>query len=142
MAMFDFNVILGVDNFLSALACVTELCAVVRLRFKLPKLHRPYKVGLSDRGLVALMVLPFCIGSFVMVNEFTKSRLSVALNVVALGCGLLYHRQLRHSPSYILSPMSDKIALPLGPETPASRAGTPTQALLAYASPRVLYTAS
>lgn len=138
MAMFDFNVILGVDNFLSSLACVTELSAVVRLRFKLPDLYRPYKVGLSDRGLLAMMVLPFCIGSFVMVNEFTKSRLSVILNLIALGCGLLYHRQLRHSPSYIFSPMSDKIQLPVGPGTPA----TDSQALLEYASPRVLYTTS
>ena len=42
MAMFDFNVILGVDNILSALAYLTELCAVVRLRFTMPELDRPY----------------------------------------------------------------------------------------------------
>ena len=63
----------------------------------------PSIVNLSDRGLLATMVIPFCIGSFVLVNEFTKSKLSMALNVVALGCGLLYHRLLRKSPTYVYS---------------------------------------
>jgi amino acid transporter len=106
MALFDFNVILGVDNFLSSLACVTELCAVVRLRWKLPKLERPYKVNLTDRGLFCAMIIPLSLGTFVMVNEFTKSKLSVCLNLIALTCGLIYHRFLRSSPSYVYSPMS------------------------------------
>uniref|UniRef100_K3W970 Amino acid permease/ SLC12A domain-containing protein n=1 Tax=Globisporangium ultimum (strain ATCC 200006 / CBS 805.95 / DAOM BR144) TaxID=431595 RepID=K3W970_GLOUD len=139
MAMFDFNVILGVDNFLSSLACVTELCAVVRLRFKAPDLERPYKVSLSDRGLFAMMVVPFCIGSFVMINEFTKSKLSVALNVIALGCGALYHRQLRHSPSYIYS--TGKVQLTeLGLLSPEFVVASPTQFLLQADAPKPVYT--
>lgn len=121
MAMFDFNVIVGVDNFLSSLACVTELCAVVRLRFTLPELERPYKVGLSDRHLLLVMILPFCIGSFVMINEFTKSRLSMILNCIALLCGILSRKVLRQSQQKQLSPRASKIltqGFPLVIDTP------------------------
>ncbi|DAZ95092.1 TPA: hypothetical protein N0F65_001694 [Lagenidium giganteum] len=97
MAMFDFNVILGVDNFLSSLSCVTELCAVVRLRFKLPDLVRPYKVNVSDRALLVIMIIPFCLGTFVMINEFTKSSLSMILNTLAIIGGVLSYYVLRHS---------------------------------------------
>ncbi|TMW59722.1 hypothetical protein Poli38472_004791 [Pythium oligandrum] len=149
MALFDFNVILGVDNFLSALACVTELCAVVRLRFKLPDLERPYKVNLSDRGLMAVMVLPLCIGTFVMLNEFTKSRLSMILNLCAVGAGVIYHRILRRrrEKKYLFSPRASKIftegfAFPL--DTPVHlTSGTPKQPLLDdsdAATPRTAYT--
>lgn len=109
MAMFDFNVILGVDNFLSCLACVTELCAVVRLRYKLPHLDRPYKVNVSDHALAAIMILPFAIGSFVLVNEFTKSRLSMTLNLVALAGGVFYKWMLQRSRRHVLSPRIEGI---------------------------------
>ncbi|RLN54992.1 hypothetical protein BBJ28_00023060, partial [Nothophytophthora sp. Chile5] len=121
MALFDFNVILGVDNFLSSLACVTELCAVVRLRFTMPTLPRPYKVSLSDRALLLVMVGPFAIGSFVLLNEFTKSPLSMALNVAALASGLLCHRLLlRKAPASVYSPLAAAIQLELGTPAPGA----------------------
>jgi amino acid transporter len=139
MALFDFNVILGVDNFLSALACVTELSAVVRLRFTDPQLDRPYKVNLSDKGLFALMVAPFCIGSFVVINEFTKTRLSMTLNILALLGGVVYHRILRRSQQRLLSPRASKIftqGLPLLLETPLGLSVPPhKQPLLSANSP-------
>lgn len=109
MALFDFNVILGVDNFLSAIACVTELSAVVRLRFILPDLERPYKINLSDKALVAVMATPFIIGSFVAINEFTKSGLGMLLNIIALAGGEVYHRLLRNSQRRQMSPRASKM---------------------------------
>ncbi|KAJ0400563.1 hypothetical protein ATCC90586_007306 [Pythium insidiosum] len=142
MALFDFDVILGVDNFLSALTCVTELSAVVRLRFTLPDLERPYKVNLSDRGLFAVMVMPFCIGTFVILNEFFKSRVSMSLNILALIGGLLSRRLLRRSKEYLFSPRASKMlsqGFHLAMDTPV---GPPTiavhQPLLSEADPAAL----
>lgn len=112
--MFDFNVILGVDNFLSALACVTELAAVARLRFSMPKLERPYRVAVSDRGLVLMLAVPLAVGSFVLLNEFTKSRVSMALNTAALAGGLLAHRLLRRSASYRAVKLAARLELERG----------------------------
>lgn len=138
MAMFDFNVILGVDNFLSALACVTELAAVARLRFKLPRLDRPYKVAVSNRGLVLMLAMPLFIVSFVLVNEFTKSHVSLALNMVALAGGLVAHRLLRRSASYRAVKLAARLELERGdygsstPSTPMlTSIVTPEQLLLA-----------
>lgn len=141
MALFDFNVILGVDNFLSALACVTELAAVARLRYKLPQLERPYKVAVSDRGLVLLLAVPLGVGSFVLVNELTKSRVSLALNALALAGGLLAHRLLRRSASYRAVKLAARLELERGdygsatPSTPMlTSIVTPEQPLLLAAS--------
>ncbi|KAF4317753.1 hypothetical protein BBO99_00005922 [Phytophthora kernoviae] len=133
MALFDFNVILGVDNFLSSLACVTELCAVVRLRFTMPMLVRPYKVNLSDRGLLTAMALPFCIGSFVLLNELTKSTLSMSLNIIALASGLLCQQFLRNPSASIYTPLAAAIQLELG--TPAAGG---TFGLVTPGSPTIL----
>ncbi|KUF85568.1 Amino Acid-Polyamine-Organocation (APC) Family [Phytophthora nicotianae] len=122
MALFDFNVILGVDNFLSSLACVTELCAVVRLRFTMPTLVRPYKVNISDRGLLLAMAIPFSIGSFVMLNELTKSTLSLTLNLIALASGLVCQQFLHRPPASVYTPLAAAIQLELG--TPAPGGGT------------------
>ena len=43
MGLFDFDTILGVDNFLSALASLVEMCAAVKMRFSHPEIERPYK---------------------------------------------------------------------------------------------------
>lgn len=140
MGLFDFNVILGVDNFLSALACVTELAAVARLRFTLPGVERPYKVAVSDRGLSALLAVPLAVGSFVLLNEFTKSRLSMALNSVALLGGLVAHRLVRRSHSYRAMKRAARLELEQGLFSPTGAAiaapmltgvVTPEQPLLA-----------
>nr|CCA20826.1 Amino AcidPolyamineOrganocation (APC) Family putati [Albugo laibachii Nc14] len=109
MALFDFNVILGVDNFLSALSCVTEMAAIVVLRFKNPEIERPYKVNVSSISLLLIMVIPFGIGTFVLVNELVKSRLSLLLNVVAILLGFGYHRILRRSTSYVTSEQANQL---------------------------------
>lgn len=106
MALFDFNVILGVDNFLSSLACVTELCAIVRLRYTMPTLVRPYKVHLSDRKLLVVLILPFSIGVFVLLNEVTKSTLSLLLNAMALGSGFICQQFLHKSPASVYTPLA------------------------------------
>ncbi|GMF49400.1 unnamed protein product [Phytophthora fragariaefolia] len=128
MALFDFNVILGVDNFLSSLACVTELCAVVRLRFTMPTLVRPYKVNISDRELLVAMAIPFSIGSFVMLNEFTKSMLSMVLNVIALASGLICQQFLRNPPASVYTPLAAAIQLELGTPAPGGTFGVVTPA--------------
>ncbi|CEG38508.1 amino acid-polyamine-organocation family [Plasmopara halstedii] len=113
MALFDFNVILGVDNFLSSLACVTELCAVVKLRYTMPTLVRPYKVNISDRGLLMIMIVPFSIGSFVLLNELTKSTLSLLLNSIALGSGIFCQQFLHRLPAFVYTPLTAGIQLDL-----------------------------
>ncbi|KAH7460106.1 putative polyamine transporter [Phytophthora ramorum] len=133
MALFDFNVILGVDNFLSSLACVTELCAVVRLRFTMPTLVRPYKVNISDHGLLLVMALPFSIGSFVMLNELTKSTLSLMLNVIALSSGIVCQQFLRKPSASVYTPLAAAIQLELGTPAPGGTFG-----LVTPASPSVL----
>lgn len=109
MDLFDFNVILGVDNFLSALSCVTEMCAIVVLRFKHPEIERPYKVNVSSISLLVIMVIPFSIGTFVLLNELVKSRLSLLLNIVAILLGVGYHQILRRSASYVTSEQANKL---------------------------------
>ncbi|KAJ8571801.1 hypothetical protein ON010_g5033 [Phytophthora cinnamomi] len=79
MGMFDFDTILGVDNFLSALSSLVEMSAAVRMRFSHPEIERPYRVNLSDRALVVAMTLPFTLGVFIMINELTKSWTSFLL---------------------------------------------------------------
>ncbi|GMF24237.1 unnamed protein product [Phytophthora lilii] len=133
MALFDFNVILGVDNFLSSLACVTELCAVVRLRFTMPTLVRPYKVNISDHGLLTAMAIPFSIGSFVMLNELTKSTLSLVLNIIALASGIICQQFLRKPPASAYTPLAAAIRLELGTPSPGGTFG-----LVTPASPTVL----
>ncbi|CAI5739143.1 unnamed protein product [Hyaloperonospora brassicae] len=98
MGMFDFDTILGVDNFLSALSSLVEMSAAVRMRFSHPEIDRPYRVNLSDRSLVAAMVLPFTLGVFIMMNELTKSWSSFSLNVVALLIGYLAQKFVERHP--------------------------------------------
>jgi amino acid transporter len=98
MGMFDFDTILGVDNFLSALSSLVEMSAAVRMRFSHPEIERPYRVNLSDRSLVLTMMLPFTLGVFIMVNELTKSWTSFWLNVVALGFGYLVQKYIESHP--------------------------------------------
>ncbi|RHY34879.1 hypothetical protein DYB32_002407 [Aphanomyces invadans] len=43
MCLFDFDTILGVDNFCSALSSVVEIGAAVRLRYTHPEIDRPFK---------------------------------------------------------------------------------------------------
>ncbi|CAH0476912.1 unnamed protein product [Peronospora belbahrii] len=98
MGMFDFDTILGVDNFLSALSSLVEMSAAVRMRFSHPEIERPYRVNLSDRSLVVAMILPFTLGIFIIVNELTKSWTSLSLNVVALLFGYLVQKYIEQYP--------------------------------------------
>ncbi|RQM10418.1 hypothetical protein DD237_005435 [Peronospora effusa] len=98
MGMFDFDTILGVDNFLSALSSLVEMSAAVRMRFSHPEIERPYRVNLSDRSLVVAMILPFTLGIFIMVNELTKSWTSLTLNIVTLLFGYLVQKYIEQYP--------------------------------------------
>lgn len=98
MGMFDFDTILGVDNFLSALSSLVEMSAAVRMRFSHPEIERPYRVNLSDRSLVVTMMLPFTLGVFIMINELTKSWTSFLLNVVTLLFGYLVQKYIEWYP--------------------------------------------
>ena len=98
MGMFDFDTILGVDNFLSALSSLVEMSAAVRMRFSHPEIERPYRVNLSDRSLMMAMMLPFTLGIFIMVNELTKSWISLTLNVVTLLFGYLVQKYIEQYP--------------------------------------------
>ncbi|DAZ98156.1 TPA: hypothetical protein N0F65_005622 [Lagenidium giganteum] len=98
MGMFDFDTILGVDNFCSALSSLVEMCAAVKMRFSHPEIERPYKVNLSDRNLLIVMILPFCVGTFVMINELTKSWTSFILNVIVLCVGYGVQKWLASHP--------------------------------------------
>ncbi|CAI5728896.1 unnamed protein product [Peronospora destructor] len=98
MGMFDFDTILGVDNFLSGLSSLVEMSAAVRMRFSHPEIERPYRVNLSDRSLVVAMILPFTLGIFIMMNELTKSWTSLTLNVVTLLFGYLVQKYIEQYP--------------------------------------------
>ncbi|GLE09835.1 hypothetical protein PINS_up021749 [Pythium insidiosum] len=98
MGLFDFTTIVGVDNFFSALSSLVEMCAAVKMRFSHPEIERPYKVNLSDRALAIVMVLPFTVGVFIMLNELTKSTVSFALNVSALIFGYICQKWIERHP--------------------------------------------
>ncbi|KAL4088079.1 hypothetical protein PRIC1_012509 [Phytophthora ramorum] len=98
MGMFDFDTILGVDNFLSALSSLVEMSAAVRMRFSHPEIDRPYRVNLSDRSLVAAMTLPFTLGVFIMINELTKSWTSFWLNAITLVFGYIVQKYIERHP--------------------------------------------
>lgn len=87
MSFFNFDTILGVDNFLSALSSVVEMCAAIRMRYSHPDIERPYKVNVSDRSMMIIFALPILVGVFVMVNELLKSWISLGLNLLFLVIG-------------------------------------------------------
>ncbi|RLN76216.1 hypothetical protein BBJ28_00023671 [Nothophytophthora sp. Chile5] len=107
MGLFDFDTILGVDNFLSALSSLVEMSAAVRMRFSHPEIERPYRVNLSDRSLALAMVLPFTLGLFIMANELTKSRASFLLNVVALILGYVVQKYIECHPYHKYAELLD-----------------------------------
>ncbi|KAL8010540.1 putative amino acid/polyamine transporter I [Plasmopara halstedii] len=98
MGMFDFDTILGIDNFLSALSSLVEMSAAVRMRFSHPEIERPYRVNLSDRSLLLAMILPFTLGVFIMINELIKSWTSFTLNVIALVLGFFIQKYIECHP--------------------------------------------
>jgi amino acid transporter len=107
MGLFDFDTILGVDNFLSALSSLVEMSAAVKMRFSHPEIERPYKVALSDKSLAVMMVLPFCVGCFIMVNELTKSALSFWLNVAVLVFGVFCQKWIKRHPYHAYDAVLD-----------------------------------
>ncbi|TDH66353.1 hypothetical protein CCR75_001712 [Bremia lactucae] len=108
MGMFDFDTILGIDNFLSALSSLVEMSAAVRMRFSHPDIERPYRVNLSDRSLMVAMMLPFTLGVFIMINELTKSWTSLSLNAIALICGYLLQKYIGGHPYHKYAEIFDE----------------------------------
>ncbi|EQC36946.1 hypothetical protein SDRG_05771 [Saprolegnia diclina VS20] len=97
MCLFDFETILGVDNFLNALASVVEICAAVRMRYTHPEIDRPYKVALSDQNLAIAMVLPLCVGCYVVWNELLINTVTLVLCTLTLVIGAIMQRFLEHA---------------------------------------------
>ncbi|CAK4071633.1 unnamed protein product [Aphanomyces euteiches] len=94
MCLFDFDTILGVDNFLSALSSVVEIVAAVRLRYTHPEIDRPYKVGLSDSNLTMAMAIPFLVGVYIVGNELFINTATMVLCGVTLVIGVVIQRWL------------------------------------------------
>ncbi|RHY12736.1 hypothetical protein B5M09_003736 [Aphanomyces astaci] len=92
MCLFDFDTILGVDNFCSALSSVVEICAAVRLRYTHPEIDRPYKVGLSDARLTVAMVVPFVVGVYIVGNELLINTTTMVLCSVTVVAGVVLQR--------------------------------------------------
>lgn len=115
MGFFDFTTILSIDNFLSALSSLVEMSAAVKMRFSHPEIERPYRVNLSDRNLAIAMVLPFILGVFIMLNELTKSWISLGLNVGVLvfgyGCQRWIQRHPYHQYEVIETPRFQDLTL-------------------------------
>ncbi|KAF0720612.1 Aste57867_169 [Aphanomyces stellatus] len=94
MCLFDFDTILGVDNFLSALSSVVEIVAAVRLRYTHPEIDRPYKVCLSDGQLTAAMAIPFVVGIYIVGNELLINTATMVLCCATLVIGVVLQRFL------------------------------------------------
>ena len=54
----DFDAILCIDNFFTAVGAVLEFAAIVKLRIAAPELPRPYRIPLGTAGLVAFLAIP------------------------------------------------------------------------------------
>lgn len=79
------------------------------------------------------MAIPFSIGSFVMINELSKSTLSLVLNIIALASGLLFQQFLHEPPASVYTPLAAAIQLELSTVAPGGTFGVVTPA-----SPSVL----
>ena len=87
----DFDLIMGVDNFFSAVASTLELAAAVELRRSHAALARPYRVPLGTRGLTLLVVPPMATNAYIMYTSAARSLLSALLVGAALTTGLLLY---------------------------------------------------
>ena len=87
----DFDLIMGVDNFFSAVASTLQLAAAVELRRSHAALARPYRVPLGTKGLALLITPPIAMNGYIMYISATSSLLSALLVVAALTFGLLLY---------------------------------------------------
>ena len=75
----DFDLIMGVDNFFSAVASTLELSAAVELRRSHAALARPYRVPLGTRGLALLVAPAIATNAYIMYTSVANSLLSALL---------------------------------------------------------------
>ena len=86
--LFDFRLILAVDNFFSCASALLEFAAAVALRWTQPALPRPYRVPLGAAGFTLACAPAFGLGLWICWQEFWGSTASVAVNCAALLLGL------------------------------------------------------
>lgn len=89
LVSLDFNSILCIDNFFSASAAALEFAAIVRLRIKSPELRRPYRIPLSTRGLILLLLIPTAWSLLICYVTITDSIQSASTIGVGLLIGLV-----------------------------------------------------
>jgi len=91
LVSLDFNSILCIDNFFSASAAALEFAAIVRLRIKSPELRRPYRIPLSTRGLILLLLIPTAWSLLICYVTLTDSIQSASTIGVGLLIGLVLY---------------------------------------------------
>jgi amino acid transporter len=92
LVFLEFDAILTVDNFFSCASTFLEVLAYARLRSKMPGLPRPYRAPVEGTlQVAALLAFPLALSCFILVNEATKSRISLAINSAFLAFGVLLY---------------------------------------------------
>jgi amino acid transporter len=84
LAVFDFSELIEMVNFLYIFAQMLEFAAFIKLRISAGNIHRPYKIPLSTRGCVCMLILPFLFMIIMICLASFKTWLVCAL-VVGLG---------------------------------------------------------
>lgn len=76
-------------NTLYILATILEYAAFIKLRYAHPELHRPWRIPIGNRGMVALLSLPMAFLLYILYLAPLKTWLIIgAANLV--GCGLYF----------------------------------------------------
>ena len=76
-------------NTLYILATILEYAAFLKLRYAHPELHRPWRIPIGNRGMVALLSLPMAFLVYILYLAPLKTWLIIgAANLV--GCGLYF----------------------------------------------------
>lgn len=89
LSLMSFLQIVELLNTLYILATMLEYAAFVKLRFRHPELHRPWRVPLSNGGVCALLVLPLLFLAYVMYLAPATTWLIVCAALL-VGCGLYW----------------------------------------------------
>jgi len=88
---FDFTSIVTIDNFFSVASALLEFAAAIKLRITRPNLPRPYKVPCDGIFFIFFLLLPTCIGCYVLYCAFTDSHMSMIINAAGLLAGVVLH---------------------------------------------------
>lgn len=87
LSWMSFQDIIAAENFLYCFGMILEFLAFVKMRFKSPDTHRPYKIPLGNWGCL-LMCVPPTILIFVVWGLSTLKVFLVSLGVIAIGIAI------------------------------------------------------